>query len=699
MKASAESILRAAAALAALVGTSRALAYNLSGERWTGTSITMHLQLGSSLGALIDGTTSWGESAEDALAAWNANITNMRFLVVRNSTSAIGYGNGVNNVFWSSTIYGDDFDERTLAVTLSRTNLNGIRIESDVIFNTGIPWNSYRGVLQTAASGGILQDFRRVAIHEFGHVLGLGHPDDIGQRVTAAMNAIISNTDSLAADDIAGARAIYDSGTIVLGSATLYLQTPVSFQVSGATLNLRAARVQSDRPAGFTTGSLRLDLWAMPSPFASGLPTGSRLLGRYSFPEVLQSGFGYPNVDVNVAYTAPPNGTYYVAMVLGEFTGGSGSGWTIRDYRQFDNFLNVGPTTAPAILSQPFSQTVRSGGTVTFSATASGAGPLTYQWRRDGIELTGATASTLTINPVLPIHAGRYTVEVRNTVGTTASNAAMLNVEYARLINISTRALVQPSAMLTPGFVMRGTGTKQLVIRGIGPGLAQFGVSSTLANPRLDVIASGATTAIAGNDNWGGSAALGAAFSAVGAFPLPTNSLDAAVQASLAVNSGGYTVPLAAVGTAATGVALVEVYDADSENSSSQLVNVSTRAFVGVGANALTPGFVIKGNTSKRLLIRAIGPSLAQFGVSGLLPDPQLMVVPAGQTTSPAVNDNWGGGSSLKSAFTAAGAFVLADNSRDAAIVVVLQPGGYTVVVTGVGNTTGNALVEIYDLD
>jgi hypothetical protein len=129
-----------------------------------------------------------------------------------------------------------------------------------------------------------------------------------------------------------------------------------------------------------------------------------------------------------------------------------------------------------------------------------------------------------------------------------------------------------------------------------------------------------------------------------------------------------------------------------------QLANVSTRGFVGTGANALVPGFVIGGGGPLQLLIRAVGPGLAPFGVTGVLADPQITVVSQGGGTSIAANDNWGGDTTLRSAFAAAGAFGLALDSRDAAVLVRLPPGGYTVVVSGVGNTTGTALVEIYDV-
>ncbi len=111
------------------------------------------------------------------------------------------------------------------------------------------------------------------------------------------------------------------------------------------------------------------------------------------------------------------------------------------------------------------------------------------------------------------------------------------------------------------------------------------------------------------------------------------------------------------------------------------------------------PGFVIGGSAPKLLLIRAVGPGLGQFGVTGVLADPQLSLVPLGQNFTVAANDNWGGTAALQAAFTQAAAFALPSGSNDAAVVVRLPPGGYTVVVSGVGSTTGTALVEIYDLD
>ena len=175
-------------------------------------------------------------------------------------------------------------------------------------------------------------------------------------------------------------------------------------------------------------------------------------------------------------------------------------------------------------------------------------------------------------------------------------------------------------------------------------------------------------------------------------FPVPANSLDAAVLANFNPNS--YT---ALIPTATSGIVLAEIYDADTaEVPTGRLVNVSGRAQVGVGNGVLIVGFVIKGNTSEQILVRAIGPELnTMFGITGVLADPQLDLYSG--TTLVQHNDDWGGGTAFVNAFNEVGAFPLT-SQKDAAMVVTLLPGAYTVVVSGVGNTSGIGLVELYDM-
>lgn len=186
-----------------LVGES-ATAYVLRGDSWPSGAIVMQLQLGPSGGTLADGSASWGTPVEGALANWNTYLSRASFRVVRDSTAPIADRNGYNNVIWDDSVYGSPFGQYTLATTRS-WRFGSTTTDADVVFNRAWGWNSYRGRL---ASNGTI-DIRRVALHEFGHVLGLLHPDDYGQVVNSIMNASVSNLETLTSDDIAGVQALY----------------------------------------------------------------------------------------------------------------------------------------------------------------------------------------------------------------------------------------------------------------------------------------------------------------------------------------------------------------------------------------------------------------------------------------------------------------------------------------------------------
>ncbi len=264
--------------------------------------------------------------------------------------------------------------------------------------------------------------------------------------------------------------------------------------------------------------------------------------------------------------------------------------------------------------------------------------------------------------------------------------------DSARLVNISTRAAVGGIAgNPVPGFVLSGTGSKPIIVRAVGPALSGFGVEGALSDPQLTLI-NGSTT-LAANDNWNGLDSV--AMSEVGAFALPVGSRDAALVTLL--GSGPFTAPVTAT-DGGVGVALVEVYD-QAPAASPTIVNASTRAFVGTGDKVLIPAFVVGGSGSLRLLIRAIGPTLGDFGVVDTLTDP-IITLHRGSTEI-AANDNWGSAANateIASSSAVVGAFALPSSSRDSALLVTLTPDLYSVVVRGVGDTTGTALVELYIL-
>lgn len=264
--------------------------------------------------------------------------------------------------------------------------------------------------------------------------------------------------------------------------------------------------------------------------------------------------------------------------------------------------------------------------------------------------------------------------------------------EQSRLINLSARATVGTGGnILIAGFVVKGTGEKQVLLRGIGPTLGQFGVSGVLATPTL-VLDSASGQTLAEDSTWGGGAALASIFAQVGAFALPTNSNDSALEQAL--GSGGFTAQLEGQG-GTTGVGLAEIYDADTGTPTAQLVNLSARANVGTGSDILIAGFVISGDTPQTVLIRGVGPALSQFGVTGSLAAPQLVLFDSNNSTLQS-NTGWAGAAALAQAFTSVGAFNFTAGSADDAMLVTLPPGAYTAEVSGVNSTTGVALAEIY---
>jgi hypothetical protein len=238
------------------------------------------------------------------------------------------------------------------------------------------------------------------------------------------------------------------------------------------------------------------------------------------------------------------------------------------------------------------------------------------------------------------------------------------------------------------GFVLQGTEPKQLLLRAIGPSLANFGVADSVTNPRLAIFDARGTK-VAENDDW--TLEDSDLFTSTGAFPLRADSADAAVVISLPPGPGSAQASTAGE----AGLTLVEIYDAQPF-ARSKIVNVSARARVGPGEQTLVGGFELSGSGNKRVLIRAIGPGLAAFGVTGTLADPIVQLYDAAGAKL-AENDNWS--EELTETFDAAGASRLSPGSRDAALFVSLPAGStYTAMVRGHGDESGEVLLEIYEV-
>jgi glucose/arabinose dehydrogenase len=263
----------------------------------------------------------------------------------------------------------------------------------------------------------------------------------------------------------------------------------------------------------------------------------------------------------------------------------------------------------------------------------------------------------------------------------------------SRLVNLSVRTRAGAGDQtLIMGFAVDGSAPAHLVARALGPTLVSFGVEGALADPQLNLF-NASHLQIDQNDDWGGGSTLTESFSRLGATPLVSSSKDAAL--SLSPAAGAYSLHVTGVGSA-TGIVLAELYDA-GESGSASLINASARSLSGTGADVLILGFVLHGQGTRTLLLRGVGPTLTDYGVSSALADPQLKLYRDGAVL--AENDDWGGSVVLRDAFGSVGAFNFSsDSSKDAALLVTLQPGVYSVIVQGAKQTSGVALVEIYEI-
>jgi hypothetical protein len=322
------------------------------------------------------------------------------------------------------------------------------------------------------------------------------------------------------------------------------------------------------------------------------------------------------------------------------------------------------------------------------TVSASGSGTLTT-FNQETVRLSFAAT-------------GALTATLANASGTVATFTGFAQNSTAlatqRLVNLSTRASAGSNDQVAiVGFVIAGLESKTVLVRAVGPTLRTFGVTTALAAPRLDLML-GSTT-VATNTGWttgGKGPDIAAAAVRVSAFPLDAAGLDSAMLTTLA--PGNYTAVVSASDGRA-GAALVEVYDVSGGSLVQKLSNVSTRAFAGTGDNTLIAGVVVTGSAPKRVLIRAAGPALTQFGVPGALARPVL-----GLYAGPALlaqNAGWStsdDAAAISDATQRVGGFAFPASSLDAAIIINLAPGAYTAQVTGVNGTTGVALVEVYEL-
>ena len=326
--------------------------------------------------------------------------------------------------------------------------------------------------------------------------------------------------------------------------------------------------------------------------------------------------------------------------------------------------------------------------------------PTAVSWSPDGAQLVFGLGNQ-NASGGFPIHevvpstsrlfmvpsAGGQVAEIQGTQGSGfpswAPASSSTPSSPGNLVNISTRMRVETGEnVMIGGIIVAGEGSKRVIVRAIGPSLSS--VPGALKDPVLELRDS-AGNLIATNDSWRSSqqdeiSATGVA---------PPDDREAAIVATLP--PGSSTAILRGAGNT-TGVGVIEVYDLDATGSA-RLVNISTRGQVQTGDNAMIGGLIVQGDTSRRVILRAIGPSLGAQGISGALQDPTLELYD-GNGAQLATNNNWRDSQQAE----IEGTTIPPSDDREAAIVRTLTPGAYTAVVRGHNGTTGTGLVEVYEL-
>ncbi len=411
----------------------------------------------------------------------------------------------------------------------------------------------------------------------------------------------------------------------------------------------------------------------------------------------------YPGSGSPATLAVTPSGKL---LVTGSFYDWDGHATSLIARLRPDDVVTSFP---PSVSIAPGDVTPSRGATQVFTSAVTGTGPFTYQWLAlDGQPLPADTTSpTLTITNFSLAHFGRYQLRVTSPLGSVLSyvTRAILNpADPPYLAALSGRAYVGTGenvaiAGLTAKVYSGALGVPTL-LRGAGPALQPYGVTGFMPNPVLNLF-NVSSQLLANNDNWRGASDLVTAAATCGAFPFSADSNDSALQYTF--YSGNYTLQLGDQGNA-NGVGLVEVYRVPNSLVSGELLNLSFRARTEPGERTAIAGLVIVDpqnfDRTARVLIRVVGPTLARYGVTTPLADPVLTVYDANGRVV-ARNDNWTDDPlqvvPLTSAMSTVGAFGLPDPGKDAAVLLDLPAGVYTVHATSADNaSSGVVLTEIY---
>jgi hypothetical protein len=294
-------------------------------------------------------------------------------------------------------------------------------------------------------------------------------------------------------------------------------------------------------------------------------------------------------------------------------------------------------------------------------------------------------------------------------VGLTGSFAQAQSEPSSNLLNLSVRTKLNAGDNFVVGFVVAGDTPVRVLVRAVGPTLANFGVTDAMANPKIKFSSVVGPNIDAQNDDWSSPEPLLGSINVAtlsltsmeNAFPLPPGSKDAALLVEL--RPGPYLLTISGSTASDQGTVLAEIYHLNpgSERNAGRLINVSVRATTSANA-PLLGGFVTSGPVDKKILVRVAGPILASFGVVGASEDTRLDLMNQDGTIIRS-NDNWDSGPvsevvELRQAFTKSGAFAYKQGVGDAAAIVNIPAGSYTLRGSTVSGASGIILLEIYEL-
>ncbi len=539
-------------------------------------------------GGLADGAASWNAVAQASLADWAPSLVRTTLTSSLSSGSA-GENNGSNEIQFSTSIYGEAFGDRVLAVTTYRyegpSTPPARLIETDILINTrNLTWDSYRGSLRSA------QDLRRVLTHELGHAIGLQHPDQATptQSVAAIMNSVVSNTDAPTADDLAGARALYGQTltTPVLSRQPSSVATTVgqyaalTFELNGGpppAASLLQRYTWSFRPTGSSSFQ---EIFTYREPqyimgAAQSYDAGTYRLSIFTPDTQITAN----SVAVTVAATTTSSATRLNNLSTRGIAGSGNRslivGFSLTGSGNRTILLRaIGPTlgtfgVAGALTDPVLDLRDASGNAIT---SVDNWGTQSSYNQRDIFAQVGAFSlpdGSLDSALVVSLAPGNYTAVVTPKSGTAEGIALVEAYDVdagtngsSRLSNLSTRGFVSTEGnILIAGFSVSGSAPRSFLIRGIGDSLTSFGVSATLDDPTLQLYDSNGRL-LRLTDDWDDPAflqsRLSTVFGQVGAFT-PTDRQESALWVTLA--PGNYTAHFAGF-NASTGIGLLEIYEA-----------------------------------------------------------------------------------------------------------------------------------------